>query len=104
MNPGDEWHILSAKHGLLNPRTLVGPYNETLNKMHKADRLDWARRVTSDLSRVLQPGDIVVFLAGQKYRELLEPSVLALNCHVSVPMRGMRIGEQLSWLANSRRS
>ena len=104
MSPGDEWHILSAKHGLLNPCTVVGPYNETLNKMHKADRLGWAHRVSDSLSHVLRPGDSVVFLAGQKYREFLEPSVLGLNCQFSAPMKGMSIGKQLRWLGSSERS
>jgi hypothetical protein len=104
MSKGDEWYILSAKHGLLNPSALVGPYNETLNKMHRADRLRWAQQVTVHLSNLLHKGDTVVFLAGQKYREFLEPSVLALSCQVSVPMRGMRIGKQLNWLGNSGES
>jgi hypothetical protein len=98
MDPGDKWYILSAKHGLLHPQTIVGPYNETLNTMCKPDRLEWARRVTSELRSSLDPDDVVVFLAGQRYREFLEPSVLALGCRVSVPMRRMRIGEQLHWL------
>ena len=89
MKPGGEWHILSAKHGLLNPCTVVGPYDETLNKMHKADRLEWAHRVSGSLCQVLRPGDSVVFLAGQKYREFLEPPVLALSCQFSAPMQGM---------------
>jgi cytoplasmic iron level regulating protein YaaA (DUF328/UPF0246 family) len=101
MAPGDKWFILSAKHGLLRPHTVVGPYNETLNTMRKSERLEWARRVTRELRSALSADDLVVFLAGQKYREFLEASVLALGCQVSVPMRGMRIGEQLSWLGRA---
>jgi hypothetical protein len=48
MKPGDEWHILSAKHGLLHPGTSVGPYNETLNNMRKSERLDWSQRVINE--------------------------------------------------------
>jgi cytoplasmic iron level regulating protein YaaA (DUF328/UPF0246 family) len=99
--PGDKWFILSAKHGLLRPQTVVGPYNETLNTMRKSKRLEWARLVTSALRSALSPDDLVVFLAGQKYREFLEASVLALGCQVSLPMRGMCIGEQLSWLGRA---
>src|SRR5258705_7180497 len=66
-----------------------------------ADRLEWSHRVSIGLNNVLRPRDSVVFLAGQKYREFLEPSVLALRCQFSVPMQGMRIGEQLKWLGNS---
>lgn len=101
IHPGDQWYILSAKHGLLHPRITIEPYNESLNNLRKADRLEWAHRVAIQLRELLQPADTVVFLAGQKYREFLEPVVRALGCQISVPMRGMRIGEQLNWLVNS---
>jgi hypothetical protein len=100
--PGDEWYILSAKHGLLHPLKKISPYNETLRTMRKTERLDWAHRVLKDLREQLNPSDNVVFLAGQKYREILEPGIVALGCRVSVPMQGMRIGEQLSWLGNGK--
>jgi cytoplasmic iron level regulating protein YaaA (DUF328/UPF0246 family) len=98
LNDGDQWYILSAKYGLVNPRMVIGPYNETLNNMYSSQRMQWARRVESQLRTLLSPGDKVVFLAGQKYREFLEPALLALGCQTLVPMRGMRIGEQLNWL------
>jgi cytoplasmic iron level regulating protein YaaA (DUF328/UPF0246 family) len=101
MDPEDKWYILSAKYGLLHPRRVVGPYNETLNTLCKPERLEWARQVTIELRTSLNPDDLVVFLAGQKYREFLEIAVLALGCRVSVPMRGMRIGEQLHWLGGA---
>ena len=97
----DLWYILSAKYGLLNPAMVVEPYNETLNNMRKSERTRWALQVERDLRALLHPGDNVVFLAGQKYREFLEPALLALGCDIHVPMHGMRIGEQLSWLGKA---
>ena len=98
IGPGDSWYILSAKHGLLRPQTEVEPYDETLNKMPKADRQLWSERVIGELHGLLHAGDTVVFLAGTKYREFLEPALLTLGCEILVPMRSMRIGQQLSWL------
>ena len=103
LKPEDEWYILSAKYGLLNPRTVIGPYNETLNNMRKLERMEWARRVEDELRKLLHSGDSVVLLAGQRYREFLQSSLLELGCQVSVPMRGLGIGKQLSWLANAVR-
>ena len=91
---GDKWYILSAKHGLLAPDEHVGPYNETLTNMKKAKRQAWTRQIMGDISQVLAPGDTVVLLAGQKYREFLEIDLHSLGCRVSVPMRGMGIGKQ----------
>lgn len=45
----------------------------------------------------------MVMLAGMRYRELLEPRLRARGIDVHVPMEGLRIGEQLSWMdARSR--
>ncbi len=101
MSSEDQWYILSAKYGLLNPGMIVGPYNETLNNMRKSERMQWAQHVERDLRNLLHPGDRVVFLAGQRYREFLEPALFAFGCHILIPMRGMRIGEQLSWLGKA---
>ena len=38
MGSEDQWYILSANYGLLNPAMVVGPYNETLNNMRKSER------------------------------------------------------------------
>jgi hypothetical protein len=94
----DRWYILSAKYGLVDPRTVIAPYDETLNRMPAAERRAWARRVLADLRQVLAPGDRVVFLAGQRYREGLVGAVRAMGCTVEIPMEGLKIGEQLAWL------
>ncbi|MBE9508891.1 MAG: hypothetical protein IMY86_12695 [Chloroflexi bacterium] len=94
----DEWYILSAKYGLLAPGTVVEPYDETLNRMPAATRRAWARRVSEDLGRALQPGDRVVILAGKNYRENLIDPIRGMKCSVEIPMEGLRIGEQLRWL------
>jgi len=102
MKTGDEWFILSAKHGLLSPGVRIGPYNETLNTEHKPARLEWASRVMSELRNVIHPGDTIVFLAGKRYREFLEPKLVELGCQVLAPMRNKGIGKQLQWLGDSQ--
>ncbi len=98
MSNAGSWYVLSAKHGLLAPHTVVEPYEMTLNDMPSRERREWARKVTAQLERVVAPGDTVLFLAGAKYREGLMPPLRARDVEVVVPMAGMRIGEQLAWL------
>ncbi len=45
----------------------------------------------------------VVFFAGQKYREHLEPRLRDAGIEVRVPMAGLAIGEQLAWLGRRLR-
>lgn len=94
----DRWFILSAKHGLILPGEVIKPYDETLNNMKAAERRSWAEKVTKQIQEVVQEGDQVLFLAGVKYRENLIPFLTELGCAVEVPMEGLRIGEQMSWL------
>lgn len=94
----DRWFILSAKHGLVEPDTVLEPYNLTLNELGVAERRAWANRVWGALLRYVRPGDTITFLAGSKYREFLEPLLQAEGAKTRVPLEGLRIGEQLQRL------
>ena len=95
---GQLWFVLSAEHGLVHPDEVISPYDLTLNTMPVAARRQWAIRVLTELEPYLDGVESVVFLAGQRYREFLEPSLRGRGLVVSVPMEGLRIGEQLRWL------
>jgi hypothetical protein len=95
---GCPWFILSAEYGLVAPDQVIAPYERTLNTMGVADRREWAERVAPQLAGAVPNIASVVFLAGERYREFLAPHFAGQGVAVSVPMKGMRIGEQLSWL------
>ena len=92
----DDIYILSAHHGLLELDKKIEPYEKTLNKMGVRERREWSERV---LKQMISKGldlekDKFVILAGNSYREYL---VQHIN-NYEVPMEGLRIGEQLSFL------
>ena len=95
-----EWFILSAKHGLVAPNQVIEPYNETLKDKTASERFQWAHGVIENLRPHCPPGTTVVILAGEKYREFLVSLLHELRCTVEIPMEGLKIGEQLSWLLN----
>lgn len=92
------WFILSARHGLLSPDEIVAPYERTLNSMGVADRRAWAERVLKQIDERIPEAERVIFLAGQRYREHLIKPLADRGIGVEVPMQGLKIGEQLSWL------
>lgn len=94
---GDRWYILSAEHGLLDPETVVEPYERTLNTMGIDTRRQWAVQAFEQIKQEVPKGKVVI-LAGQRYREYLEPILLEAGYYVEVPMRGLGIGQQLAWL------
>jgi hypothetical protein len=98
---GLDWFILSAEHGLVDPRMVIAPYEKTLNKMGVADRKSWAARVTAQMSDLLPEAHEVVILAGDRYRENLMPYLRNRFSKVTIPMEGLTSGRQLNWLDNA---
>lgn len=91
----DRIYILSAKHGLLPLDQVTEPYDVTLNRMKSADRRAWAERVLRQLTEVADlQRDRFTLLAGQRYREHILPHL----CRAEVPLHGLPIGKQLSFL------
>lgn len=95
---GCRWFILSAQYGLVAPDRVIAPYERTLNTMPVEDRRTWAERVYEQLIATVPELSHVVFLAGARYREFLVGPLADNNIAVSVPMEGLKIGKQLSWL------
>jgi hypothetical protein len=95
---GDSWYILSAQYALVDPAVVIASYEQTLNAMTKAQREAWGARVRSALGERLSPGDRVILLAGERYRQFLEEPLRAEGYHVEVPLKGLGIGRQLQRL------
>jgi len=95
----DKIFVLSAKYGLVSLDEIIEPYDKTLNKMKKGEVLQCSDMVLEDLKNNIDiDNDKVIFMAGLKYRKYIEPSIK----NVEVPMRGMKIGEQLQFLKRCR--
>jgi hypothetical protein len=94
------WFILSAEFGLVRPDAVIAPYEKTLNNMGVAERRAWAGRVIEQMEAELPDCEDIVILAGAKYREYLMGYLRSRARRVQVPLEGLRIGEQLSWLGS----
>ena len=92
------WRILSAEYGLVDPEMVIEPYEKTLTTMPVAGRRAWAAKVLANIKMSLEGADTIVLLAGQSYREFLDPALRDLGLTVRVPMAGLSQGRQLSWL------
>jgi len=91
----DKIFILSAKYGLLNLNDEIASYNETLNNKPVSDIKIWAEKVVIELEKLTNLGnDLLIFFAGEKYRKYILPHVK----NYEIPLKGLRIGEQLQFL------
>ena len=66
--------------------------------MKSSEREVWSERVFADLQNNIQKKDHVIFLAGKLYRQYLKKRLIAEGVRVSVPMRGLGIGQQLRFM------
>jgi hypothetical protein len=85
-------YIISAKYHLVPLNKTISPYNLTLKEMPANEREKWAEVVLKQLQEKgynLQK-DKFVILAGNAYRQYLEPHMK----NVEVPFEGLRIGQQ----------
>jgi hypothetical protein len=95
---GMPWFILSAEHGLVLPDAMIAPYDKTLKHLRVNERRAWADNVIRQMEQVLPPAETVIILAGVAYREFLMDYLRGHFPKVEVPMDGLSIGKQLSWL------
>ena len=95
---GFQWFILSAEYGLVHPDQTIAPYDKTLNTMGSNDRRDWAKKVLIQIDDTIPETKSFIFLAGRKYRENLLDPLKAKGSEIIIPMEGLGIGQQLSWL------
>lgn len=87
--------ILSSKHGLLNLYEKVDPYDETLNTKSVSEVKSWSNDVVKELSKVSDlKNDMFIFFAGEKYRKYILPYINSYR----IPLKGMRIGQQLKFM------
>lgn len=94
----DSWRILSAKHHLVHPDQLVAPYDETLNGKRRQLRELWADEVARQVRADIPEGAHLFIHAGRNYWQDLEP-LLGPFYLVTVPCRGLRMGEAGHWHA-----
>lgn len=95
----ERWYILSAKYGLLEPETIIAPYEMTLKKMPKSLKDEWANRVLAKLVKLTSPSDTILFVAGKDYRQGLVPYLKQRGNQIEIPMENVSsFGEQLAWL------
>lgn len=84
---GDEWYILSAKHGLLSPNELIAPYDERGLSEEQAEQIAFELDERA-INRVY-------VCAGRDYLNTLTPALEAAYIDVVDPFGGLQIGERM---------
>jgi len=95
---GMEWYILSASHGLLAPRQVIGDGSVAVQTLSAEERLRWATGIASRLDTLIarsgQPLTFMV-LASQRYADLLTRA--APHLPLITPLSGLDTSARLRW-------
>ena len=104
----DSIYVLSAQQGLVDVDEIVDPSNVSLYWFTASERRAWSRRVVQRLGEQVRPPAWVDVFAGERYRQFIVDLLEEDGYTVSVPLAGLRAGQQIArlneWLAEMRQS
>lgn len=92
------WYILSPLHQVINPETIIKPYDKSPYSLSHQERILWAQQVAESLIQVASPEIEFVFLTGKLYRQEVTPILQTKGYETKVPMQHLAIGQQLAWI------
>ena len=85
----DQWFIQSAKHGLVEPGTVIEPYDKHAKDIEDPD--GWGEEIASSIADRFEPC-VVEILGGMRYADPLTPALERHGFDVLEPLRGQGIG------------
>jgi len=96
---GRPWYILSAEHGLLDPDSLIEPYDVYLADQSADYRQAWGGWVVAKLTQVRESIDglVIEVHAGAAYVDAIDEPLRRHGAVLRTPLAGLGMGEQLSW-------
>ena len=95
---GIPFSVLSAKYGLLGPTDEIEPYDLTLKGKPQSFKAEWASRVTKQILEQFGSTRNLIVLAGDDYLKPLLTSLQASTQNYLAPMKGLSLGNRLSFL------
>jgi hypothetical protein len=99
LDASDRIYILSAKHGVLRPGSVIEPYDVALKGMPKANRQEWGRRAGAELDSILNRRDTVALFCGEEYIEPLRRDLNRIGVTIINPLALLSLGQRLQRLA-----
>lgn len=104
---GMPWAILSAEHGLVDPETVLEPYDTFMGDQSSEYKKSWSQGTAERIiERTRQLGiNVVEVHAGSHYLENGLIGLLnAAGIKVLWPVEGLKFGEQLAWYTSTASS
>lgn len=92
----DKVYILSAKHYLITPTTVIEPYDKTLKRMDRTEKYKWSMVVADQIREKIEKGSQLDFHCGEEYLTYLI-QFLKDEYKLNLPLEKLSIGKRLRW-------
>lgn len=92
------WFILSAKHGLVDPGTIMTPYDLKVSDLTKPEIEALSAKVVRKLMMIMKPEDEILSLASGPYTNKL----IKVPNRINQPLAGMAIGRRMQFLRGDK--
>jgi hypothetical protein len=99
LDASKQTYILSAKHGVLDLGQVIAPYDVTLKKISRVERIDWAKRTGDQVRSLLRPGDTVSLYCGEEYAGPIREVIRSHGSRIVEPLFHLSLGFRLRSLA-----
>jgi hypothetical protein len=97
---GHPWFVLSAKHGLLDPGDVVGPFDVQIGDQASGYRATWGEWVVAQLAARVQLQDAVVEVhGGVDFAQPLRAPLTRRGAVLDIPLPGMWRDSDPAWIA-----
>lgn len=98
-NLGNEYLIISGKHGVIEPGKVLEPYDQDVGKLDKKEKSEWATRILADLSKYNKNAQYII-LSGDDYSNVLLEKNASRKIPISLnaPFKEIQIENHKIWL------
>jgi hypothetical protein len=98
------WFVFSALHGLVDPATVLKPYDVSMADLSASERRANGLAVVADLEARIGDlrGKTIEVHAGARYVGAIKEPLARRGARVTVPLAHLALGQQLQWYARHR--
>lgn len=100
----DQWFVLSAQYGLLEPDSVIAPYDKNLRDIDEHESKRWFNRIQQKLEPCLTEETNIVCLGNDEYFKEISDWLVSRHVSVFIPFRHLPEEIKIPWLQQIQQS
>jgi hypothetical protein len=95
---GDDWFIISAKHGLLKPTDIIQPYNASILEFSLQEKQKWAKKAFLQIIELSGKNIKLICLGDPEYFKQLAIEANKKKVNIYIPFKHISKDNRIKWL------